>query len=462
MTSLRFRSQRRGSMARALESALTGPMTRTDCAAFSAQRRLLTALLLLMCLFVPAACAPGSQSQSQGEQVTLRVSTWGNDSRLKLTQQAVDAFTAANPDIKVSIENNDWTAYWDKLATMTAGNNSPDVIQMDESYIAAYGARDALLDLGKVNNNLDLSAMDTKVLDTGKVGGTLVGAPIGVANFSVAVNPEVLKKAGVSMPNDKTWTWDQFAQVAAQVTGKLGSQGVYGLDGFGTAAAELGAWARQKGEEVWPTEGPGVSQATVTSFFDYANKLVAMKATPPAGRQVENATAVLDQSLFATNKAAFHLLFHTQISAFGTASGTEMKLLRIPAQAAAEPPKMVDKASMYWSVSSRSKHAEAGARLIDFLLTDPAATKILVTERGIPAIPAVQKEIAPLLDPQAKIALEFSQSIAPELVPPPQVTPPNASGFSTEFTPVGTDVLFGRSSPADGATKVLAIIQSMK
>jgi multiple sugar transport system substrate-binding protein len=426
---------------------------------------LFTALLLLAFLIAAAGCAPGQSQRSQsdsGGQVTLRVSTWGNDSRLKLTQQAVDAFTAANPDIKVTIENNDWTAYWDKLATMTAGDNSPDVIQMDESYIAAYGARDALLDLGKVKDNLDLSAMNANVLDTGKVGGTLVGAPIGVANFSIGVNPEVLKKAGVSMPNDKTWTWDQFAQVAAQVTGKLGSQGVYGLDGFGTAAAELGAWARQKGEEVWPTEGPGVSQATVTSFFDYANKLVAMKATPPAGRQVENATAVLDQSLFATNKAAFHLLFHTQISAFGTASGTEMKLLRIPAQAAAEPPKMVDKASMYWSVSSRSKHAEAGARLIDFLLTDPAATKILVTERGIPAIPAVQKEIAPLLDPQAKIALEFSQSIAPELVPPPQVTPPNASGFSTEFTPVGTDVLFGRSSPADGATKVLAIIQSMK
>ena len=465
MTSLRLRSQGPGSLARALASALGRAPAGIDRAAFPGRGRLFTALLLLVFLIAAAGCAPGQSQRSQsdsGGQVTLRVSTWGNDSRLKLTQQAVDAFTAANPDIKVTVENNDWTAYWDKLATMTAGDNSPDVIQMDESYIAAYGARDALLDLGKVKDNLDLSAMNPKVLDTGKVGGTLVGAPIGVANFSIGVNPEVLKKAGVSMPNDKTWTWDQFAQVAAQVTGKLGSQGVYGLDGFGTAAAELGAWARQKGEEVWPTEGPGVSQATITSFFDYANKLVAMKATPPAGRQVENATAVLDQSLFATNKAAFHLLFHTQISAFGTASGTEMKLLRIPAQAAAEPPKMVDKASMYWSVSSRSKHAEAGARLIDFLLTDPAATKILVTERGIPAIPAVQKEIAPLLDPQAKIALEFSQSIAPELVPPPQVTPPNASGFSTEFTPVGTDVLFGRSSPADGATKVLAIIQSMK
>ena len=134
---------------------------------------------------------------------------------------------------------------------------------MDESYIAAYGAREALLDLDTAKDDLDLSAMDPKVLDTGKVDGTLVGAPIGVANFSVAVNPEVLEKAGVAMPDDKTWTWDELADTAAQVTEKLGSQGVYGLDNFGTGAAELGAWTRQKGEEVWPTDGPGVSEATL-------------------------------------------------------------------------------------------------------------------------------------------------------------------------------------------------------
>jgi multiple sugar transport system substrate-binding protein len=440
MTSLRFSSQRRKSLART--PAL---------------------LVLLVCLIVSAACAPG-QSQGGSEQggATLRISTWGNDSRLKLTEQAVAAFTAANPDIKVTVENNDWTAYWDKLATMTAGNNSPDVIQMDESYIAAYGTREALLDLNTVKGTLDLSGMDPKVLETGNVAGTLVGAPIGVANFSVAVNPEVLKKAGVSMPDDKTWTWDQFAQVSAQVTEKLGSQGVYGFDGFGTSPAELGAWARQRGEEVWPTSGPGVSEATITSFFDYANKLIAMKAAPPAEVQSENAGETLDATLFATNKAAFHLLFHTQISAFGAASGTQMELLRLPAQAKGEPPKMVNKASMYWSVSAQSKQAEAGAKLVDFLLTDPAATKVLTTERGIPAIPAVQEEVAPLLDPQAKVALEFSQSIQSELVPPPQVTPANASGFGAEFTPVATEVLFGKTSPADGAAQVLSIIQSMK
>lgn len=424
--------------------------------------RLLVPLVALACLLA-AACAPGSGNQgSEDGAVTLRVSTWGNDSRLRLTQEAVDAFKAANPGIEVVVENSEWTAYWDKLATSTAANDSPDVIQMDEAYIAAYGSRTALTDLGALKDELDLSAMDPKVLETGTVDGTQVGAPIGVANFSIAVNPTVLEKAGVAMPDDKTWTWDDLAATSAKVTEKLGDDGVYGIDGFGVGAAELGIWARQKGEEVWPTDGAEASQATVQSYFEYANKLISTEAAPPASLQVENSTAALDASSFATNKAAFHLLFHTQISAFAAASGNELKLLRMPAQASGESPEMVNKASMYWSIASRSEHPAESAKLVDFLLTDPAATKVLTTERGIPAIPAVQKEIAPLLDPQAKIALDFSQAVTPELVAPPQVTPANASGFGTEFTATATEVIFGRTSPAEGATKTLEIISSMK
>lgn len=427
-----------------------------------AYRLLLAPVVALACLLA-TACAPGSGNQvSPDGAATLRVSTWGNDSRLRLTQEAVAAFKAANPGIDVVVENSEWSAYWDKLATSTAANDSPDVIQMDEAYIAAYGTRGALTDLGGLGNDLDLSAMDAKVLDTGTVDGTQVGAPIGVANFSIAVNPMVLEKAGVAMPDDKTWTWDDLAKISAQVTEKLGGEGIYGIDGFGIGAAELGIWARQKGEEVWPTDGAGASQATVQSYFEYANELVATKAAPAASLQVENASAALDASTFATNKAAFHLLFHTQISAFAAASGNGLELLRIPAQTSGDSPKMVNKASMYWSIASRTEHPEESAKLIDFLLTDPAATKVLTTERGIPAIPEVQQEIAPLLDPQAKVALDFSQAVTPELVAPPQVTPPNASGFSTEFTATATEVLFGRTSPADAATKTLDIIASMK
>lgn len=426
--------------------------------------RAVTAVAAAASLTFAAGCAPGSSSGGEAPDgtTTLRMSTWGNDSRLKLTQQAVDAFEQANPTIKVTVENSEWSSYWDKLATGTAANDAPDVIQMDESYIAAYGSRGALLDLGSVPDDLDLSAMDAKVLDTGKVDGTLVGAPVGVANFSVGVNPALLEQAGIAMPDDRTWTWDDLAELSAEVTAKLGDQGVYGFDMFGTGAAELGAWARQHGEEVFPTDGQtALSEATAAGYFDYADKLIETKAAPQASGQVENSTAALDASLFATNKSAFHLQFHTQISAYAAASGNELRLLRLPAQRTGESPAMVNKASMYWSISARTEKTEAAAKLVDFLLTDPAATTVLTTERGVPAIPAVQEEIAPLLDPQAKISLEFSQAIASELVAPPQVTPANASGFSTEFATVGTEKLFDRTSSADAARKTLATIQSM-
>ena len=429
-------------------------------------RRLIRPMTIMVCLVLLAAgCAPGTVGDDDGGggsdgQVALRMSTWGNDSRLKLTEEAVAAFEQANPGITVQVENSDWTGYWDKLATQTAADAPPDVIQMDESYIAAYGGRDALLDLSTQSSVLDLSAMDAKVLDTGKVAGTLVGAPVGIALFSVGVNPELLKQAGLEMPDDKTWTWDDLATMAATVTQKLGSEGVVGMDFFGANAAEIGVWARQHNQEVFPTDGKAaVTPETLVSYFEFAKRMVDTKATPPAGSQVEDTANALDATRFATNKAAFHLQFHTQIAAFVSASGSDLQLLRLPAQVSGESPRMVNKASMYWSLPDGGEHSAEAAKLVSFLMTDPAATKVLKVERGVPAIAAVQSEIEPVLDATGKMSLTFAKDLQDEVVPPPQVTPQNASGYGAEVTRIGTDVLFERKSPADAAQELLAVIE---
>lgn len=430
-------------------------------------RPLIRSMTIMVCLVLLAAgCAPGTGGGGEGGeggaggQVALRMSTWGNDSRLKLTEEAIAAFEKANPGITVQVENSEFGSYWDKLATQTAGGDAPDVIQMDEAYIAAYGGRSALLDLGTQSSVLDLSAMDAKVLDTGKVNGALVGAPVGIALFSIGVNPELLKKAGLKMPDDKTWTWDDLATMASTVTQKLGSKGVVGMDFFGLGAAEIGAWARQHNQEVFPVEGQAaVTQETLVSYFEFAKKMVETKATPAAGSQVENTTAALDASPFATNKAAFHMQFHTQIAAFVAASKSNLQLLRLPAQASGESPRMVNKASMYWSLGAKGEHNEEAAKLVDFLMTDPAAVKVLKVERGVPAIAEVQSLIEPELDATGKMSLTFAQDLQDEVVPPPQVTPQNASGYSAEVTRIGTDVLFDRKSPADAAKELLAVIK---
>ncbi len=420
------------------------------------RRRVVAAAATAAAMLLATACAPAGPAQEEGP-VTLRISTWGNDIRTKITQQAIDAFQAANPDIKVTLENSQWNGYWDKLATNTAAKDSPDVIQMDESYIAAYGTRGTLADLDAMAAELPLKDMEPAILDTGKVKGKTVGVPIGITNLAIAVNVPLMEKAGVPIPDDKTWTWEDYQRIGTQLTEKLGPD-AWGNGGEGLSTIDLGYWARQRGEEVFPAEGQeAMSKETVQSWFEYGKELIATKAAPPASVQVESLSGPLDATLLATNKMAMTGMWNTQITAFGTASGSELKLLRIPATESGKP-HMVSKASMYWSISSQSTKQKQAAKLINFLMTDPAATKLLTSERGVPSLAAVRTEIAPYVDAQAKVALDYSDSLTSELVPPPQVTPAKASTWGADLHLVGTDVLFDRATPEEGAQRVLDLI----
>lgn len=421
-------------------------------------RRAAAAAATAAVMLLATACSGGAPAQQTGP-VTLRISTWGNDIRTKITTQAIDAFQAANPDIKVVLENSAWVSYWDKLATTAAANDAPDVIQMDESYIAAYGSRGTLADLDKMADQLPMKEMDAAVLDTGKVKGVTYGVPIGITNLAIAVNVPLLKKAGMEMPDDKTWTWDDYQKLGAEMSQKLGPE-VWGTSGSGISNIDLGYWARQHGEAIFPMEGQkALTKETVQSWFEYGKRLIATKAAPAASVQVESVSGPLDATLQATNKVVMAPMWNTQITAFGSASGSEIALLRIPATTSGEP-KIVSKASMYWSISSRSAKQQQAAKLINFLMTDPAAVKLLNSERGVPSLAKVRTEIAPIVDARAKVALDYSEAVAPELVPPPQVTPSKASGFGGDLQLIGTDVLFDRATPEQGAQRVLDLLKS--
>lgn len=404
----------------------------------------------------------GGASAEDGT-VELDFTWWGADARAQLTEEVIAEFEEQNPDITINANWSAWDGYWDRLATTTAGGDAPDVMQMDESRIAAYGERESLLDLGTVEDTLDLSSMTPEVLDTGRVHDSIVGAPVGVGIFSVGVNPDILERAGLEMPDDTTWTWDDFTDMAVQVSEELGDEGITGFDFFGTQTMELGAYVRQHGEELFPREGETpVSAETLEKYFAFALELVDLGATPAPSTQTENVTASLEQQPFGTNTTAFHLQFHTQIQAFVDASGSELVLLRLPAQSEGESPEMVNKASMYWSISSRTEHPEEAARFVDFLVNDEDAAKILQVERGVPAIPAIQEAIRPELGETGVMALDFAADLQAEVVEPPQVTPSNASEFGSELSLIGSEVLFGRQSPQQAAESTLAVIENLQ
>lgn len=427
-----------------------------------------TLALLAAAGTVPAlgACGPNrSGSDSGGGEGAVSIYWWGGDLRLDLTRQALELFAKAHPDITVNPEYSEWTGYWDKLATKTSGGKAPDLIQMDEAYIDSYGTRGALLDLEQLSDVADLSQMDEKVLETGRLeDGTLVGSPLGVGIFSVGVNQDLLTEAGITAPDDSSWSWENLRELATQVSqwAKDAGKDVVGLDFFGQAAGELGAWARQHDQQVFPrADETLISADTIASYLDLGKSLIDAGATPGASEQVEDAAAGVEQGRFGTGRSALHLQFHTQIQTFQSASQAQMDLWRLPAMTPGQP-HMVNKASMYWSIAAKSASPKNAGTLMSFLQTDPEAGKVLKIERGVTAFPKVQEALAPVLEGIQKTCLDFAQEMQAEVVRAPRVTPASGVSFGADFTRMTQDYYFGNGSLQDVAQQIRTALEGMQ
>ena len=77
---------------------------------------------------VLASCGPNASTGGGEDSGTVRIYWWGGDLRQTMTEEALELFGAQNAEITVEPEYSEWTGYWDKLATQTAGGDMPDQI----------------------------------------------------------------------------------------------------------------------------------------------------------------------------------------------------------------------------------------------------------------------------------------------------------------------------------------------
>ena len=191
--------------------------------------------------------------------------------------------------MKIAPQPGEWSSYWDKLATQVAGNTAPDIIQMDMAYIAEYGNRQALLDLSGV----DTSKFIEGTVDSGKINDTLYGINAGINCLVVLANPKVFEKAGMDVPDDKTWTWDSMIDTAAEVASK--AKVTFGFQSL-VSANLFQAWIRQQGKQLFTPDALGFDTADVEGWFDYLVKAQKAGAIGSPSQINEEFAKSLDQS----------------------------------------------------------------------------------------------------------------------------------------------------------------------
>jgi multiple sugar transport system substrate-binding protein len=403
------------------------------------------------------ACGGGSSGGSADGSANLQFAWWGNEVRNKNTAAAIDAYTKAHPNVKISQQPGEFSTYWDKLATQTAGNKAPDIIQMDMAYIAEYGKRGALLDLAK--HGADTSKFVEGSVDSGKIEGKLVGVNAGINTPTILANPKIFEQAKMQMPDDKTWTWDQVKELSSELTAKAGN-GIVGMAVFFNDAM-LSAFLRQHGKQLFTESGLGFAAPDVVPWFDMVLAYQKAKAIPSAAALTEEAGKSVDQSMLAVGKAAMQMQWSNQVEALNKASGGDLRVLRFPSVTGkATDRKAWYKASMLWSASSRTKYPEQSVALINWWVNSPECANINLAERGIPANTEILAQITPKLSPAQADVAKFIADIKPELSDTPVAPPPGGGKLNDTLTRYQNDVLTGSSSSADAAAKFVDEVKS--
>ena len=253
------------------------------------------------------------------EPVTLSFTWWGNDVRHEITEELIAAFEAEHENITIEPQYTDWAGYWDKLATTVAAGDAPDIIQMDEKQLSTYAANGVLLDLGTLGDG-SCRPRTSRRRCSARVPSTACSTASRSASTPTPTwRTSTCSRASAStLPDDETWSWDDFTEIAEEVTAASGGA-VVGSQSWGFEDGGLNNWLRQHGESLYAEDGsPEVtaSEETLAAWWqNCCSTTTEAGGTPDPSATIERESAGLAESFTATNQSAFGPWWSNQVAA---------------------------------------------------------------------------------------------------------------------------------------------------
>ena len=408
-------------------------------------KRWLTVVLAAALTVSLAACG-GKNENAAGEagktgdkqDITLRVMWWGSQTRHDATLKAIDLYEEQNPNVKIESEYSGWDGYWDKLATLSAARNMPDIFQMDASYLGDYATRSQLLDW----SGADLSKLDANLLETGTVEGKQVALPAGRNSYGIVYNKALFAEYGLEDPKED-WTWDDFFKLARDARAKL-PDGVYLSRDFSAGELEYRAYQHAKGKGAFYIDNKlSMDKDTWLEWSGIWNDFRKDGIVAPAEQTISDVELDTQFDSLVKGTVLMKGTHSSQIAAYDSLLPGKLGVAAFPAGVEAGG---WLKPTFYWSIGAGTKQAEESKKFVLWLLNDPEAGKILKTERGTPVSDEVMAAIEADLTDADKLGQQMLEKIAKN-AQPFTAQPPGYNDFGRDMNNTIQSVIFNKTTP---------------
>jgi multiple sugar transport system substrate-binding protein len=212
------------------------------------------------------------------------------------------------------------------------------------------------------------------------------------------------------------------------------------------------AWLRAAGKEFYNGGRLGFESADLQRWFEMWADARKRGALASADLVHLADSESIDKQLVVTKQAAVSFIWSNQMPEAQKLTDHELGITSYPG----DPKGQWARVSMEWAIASGSQHPDQVADVINFLVNDPEAGRILGTERGLPANLRIREQIAPTLTPAMKLSMEFEQTMLPRFGPTPAAPPRGQSTLSKLLMAAAESVIYGQRTPQQAAEEFTA------
>ncbi len=202
---------------------------------------------------------------------SITVALWDNN-QLAGLQTIADEWSE-DSGVDVEFQVLDWGSYWTMLEAGVSGGELPDVFWMHSAYSQMYAEADVLLNMNDYIANDDQINLDDYypgITELYNNEGVQFAMPKDHDTIAVVYNKAVFDKYDVDYPTSD-WTWQEFADIAQEITDKGADDGVFGT--YMNNGSNQSGWYNV----VYSFGGSIISADRTKSGFDDPNTLKAME-----------------------------------------------------------------------------------------------------------------------------------------------------------------------------------------